>query len=155
MLRLNWIPLLVLGGVASTAWGAGPVAVEPSQLKMFAPLPEAFPAKAGTVSAAKVDLGRMLYYETRLSKSQQISCNTCHLLDRFGVDGLATSDGHKKQKGDRNAPTVYNAAGHFAQFWDGRAADVEAQAKGPVLNPVEMAMPSEKHAVAVLKSMTE
>ena len=63
--------------------------------------------------------------------------------------------GHKGQKGDRNSPTVFNAAGHFAQFWDGRAPDVEAQAKGPVLNPVEMAMPAEQTVVAVLKSMPE
>jgi len=71
------------------------------------------------------------------------------------VDGEPTSDGHKGQKGDRNSPTVYNAAAHFAQFWDGRAADVEEQAKGPVLNPVEMAMPAEPVVVAVLKSMPE
>lgn len=97
----------------------------------------------------------MLYYETRLSKSQKLSCNSCHMLNKYGVDGESTSDGHNGQKGDRNSPTVYNAAGHVAQFWDGRAADVEAQAKGPVLNPVEMAMPSEKHVVEVLKSMPE
>ena len=97
----------------------------------------------------------MLYYEPRLSKSQEISCNSCHLLDQYGVDGQPTSDGHKGQAGDRNSPTVYNAAGHFVQFWDGRAADVEEQAKGPVMNPVEMAMPSEKQVIAVLKSMPE
>jgi cytochrome c peroxidase len=97
----------------------------------------------------------MLYYEPRLSKGQDISCNSCHLLDKYGVDNQPTSDGHKGQKGDRNAPTVYNAAGHFVQFWDGRARDVEEQAKGPVMNPVEMAMPSEKQVVAVLKSMPE
>jgi cytochrome c peroxidase len=98
-------------------------------------------------------LGRMLYYEPRLSKAQQISCNSCHMLDKYGVDDQPTSDGHKGQKGTRNAPTVYNAAGHFVQFWDGRATDVEEQAKGPVMNPVEMAMTSESDVVAVLKSM--
>jgi cytochrome c peroxidase len=71
------------------------------------------------------------------------------------VDGQPVSDGHKGQKGTRNAPTVYNAAGHFVQFWDGRASDVEEQAKGPVMNPVEMAMSSDKAVVAVLKSMPE
>jgi cytochrome c peroxidase len=154
MLKVRCIALLFAGG-ASVLWGAAPTTVDLAQLKMFAPLPTGFAGSGSGPTAAQVDLGRMLYYETRLSKSQQISCNTCHLLDRYGVDGLATSDGHKKQKGDRNAPTVYNAAGHFTQFWDGRALDVEAQAKGPVLNPVEMAMPSEKHAVTVLKSMPE
>ena len=71
------------------------------------------------------------------------------------MDNQPTSSGDKGQRGDRNSPTVYNAAGHFVQFWDGRAPDVEEQAKGPVLNPVEMAMTSEKEVVAVLKSMPE
>ena len=79
---------------------------------------------------AKETLGRMLYYEPRLSKGQDISCNSCHMLDKYGVDLQPTSDGHKGKRGDRNSPTVYNAAGHFVQFWDGRAADVEEQAKG-------------------------
>jgi len=118
-------------------------------------LPEAMTSAANPLTDEKVTLGRMLYYEPRLSKSQQISCNSCHILTSYGVDGKPTSDGHKGQKGDRNSPTVYNAAGHFVQFWDGRAADVEAQAKGPVLNPVEMAMPAEKQVIAVLKSMPE
>jgi cytochrome c peroxidase len=127
--------------------------MDEATLKMFAPLPEVLRAANAPASDALVDLGRMLYYEKRLSKSQQLSCNSCHDLAAFGVDGQPTSDGHKGQKGDRNAPTVYNAAGHVAQFWDGRAPDVEAQAKGPVLNPVEMAMPSEHVVVAVLQSM--
>jgi len=128
--------------------------VDKSQLEIFAPLPAAV---AGQTQATEeqIALGRMLYYEPRLSKSQTISCNTCHDLAKYGVDGEPTSDGHKGQKGDRNSPTVYNAAAHFAQFWDGRAPDVEEQAKGPVLNPVEMAMPGEKKVVAVLESMPE
>ena len=66
-----------------------------------------------------------------------------------------TSDGHRGQKGDRNSPTVYNAADHVAQFWDGRAKDLAEQAKGPILNPVEMAMPSEHVVLAVVESMPE
>jgi len=116
-------------------------------------LPSEVPNPANPVTPAKIELGRMLYYDERLSKNHDVSCNTCHLLDRFGVDGTATSTGHRGQQGDRNAPTVYNAALHIAQFWDGRAADVEEQAKGPVLNPVEMAMPSEAATVAVLASI--
>ena len=117
----------------------------------------ALPAEASNphnaVTPAKVELGRVLYYDSRLSKNHDVSCNTCHLLDRHGVDGLPTSMGHREQRGDRNAPTVYNAALHIAQFWDGRAADVEEQAKGPVLNPIEMAMPSEEAVIAVLESI--
>lgn len=129
--------------------------IDQARLDAFAPLPEVVMAAPGTADAALVDLGRMLYYEKRLSKSQELSCNSCHDLASYGVDGLATSPGHKRQMGERNSPTVYNASMHVAQFWDGRAADVEAQAKGPVLNPVEMAMPSEKVVVAVLTSMPE
>jgi cytochrome c peroxidase len=129
--------------------------VEQDRLAVFAPLPASVPAASGAMNADGVTLGRMLYYEPRLSKSQVISCNSCHDLAKYGVDGQPTSDGHKGQMGDRNSPTVFNAAAHFTQFWDGRAADVEAQAKGPVLNPVEMAMPGEAKVVAVLKSMPE
>lgn len=127
--------------------------IDPARLAVFAALPDI--AQPAPGSDPLVDLGRMLYYDPRLSKSHQISCNTCHDLARFGVDGEATSPGHGGQKGDRNSPTVYNAAGHFAQFWDGRAKDVEEQAKGPILNPFEMAMASEHVVLAVIESMPE
>lgn len=130
-------------------------AIDSRKLAMFAPLPELLPVKAGTPTEARITLGRMLFYEPRLSKSQTISCNTCHKLTNYGIDEEPTSTGHKGQRGERNSPTVYNAALHFAQFWDGRAADVEEQAKGPVLNPIEMAMPSAVRAIAVLKSIPE
>ncbi|MFO0657467.1 MAG: cytochrome c peroxidase [Polyangia bacterium] len=81
------------------------------------------------------------------------SCNSCHDLAKYGVDGAKFSSGHKKQLGGRNAPTVYNAAGHVAQFWDGRAKDVEEQAGGPMINPVEMALPDHKRAETVLQSI--
>jgi cytochrome c peroxidase len=129
--------------------------VDKEKLAFFAPLPASVPAESGALSEAQITLGRMLYYEPRLSKSQTISCNTCHDLANYGIDPEPTSTGHKGQKGDRNSPTVFNAAAHFAQFWDGRATDVEAQAKGPVLNPVEMAMPAEATVIAVLESMPE
>ena len=116
-------------------------------------LPAEATSEANPVTEEKIALGRMLYVDKRLSKNQDVSCASCHALDKFGVDGEPTSPGHKGQRGDRNSPTSFNAALHFAQFWDGRAADVEAQAKGPVLNPVEMAMPSEDAVIAVLKSI--
>jgi cytochrome c peroxidase len=129
--------------------------VDESKLKMFAPLPAAVPAKAPGPQVERVALGRMLFYDARLSRNQAVACNSCHDLSNYGVDRQPTSEGFKGQHGDRNSPTVYNAALHFAQFWDGRAADVEAQAKGPVLNPVEMAMASDKQVVVVLKSMPD
>ena len=129
--------------------------IDPASLQRFAPLPKDVPPPAGSPAEARLNLGRMLYYEPRLSTDQKISCNSCHELEKYGVDGQPTSDGHNGQFGTRNSPTVYNAAGHVAQFWDGRAADVEEQAKGPILNPIEMAMPGENVLVAVLKSMPE
>ena len=101
---------------------------------------------------AKIALGKKLYFDTQLSLANDISCNSCHDLSAYGVDSKATSPGHKGQLGDRNSPTVYNAALHIAQFWDGRAKDVEEQALGPVLNPVEMAMPSEDAVIERLKA---
>jgi cytochrome c peroxidase len=148
--------LLVAGCSKKTETSSAPaVTIDQARLQMFQPLPESMQSSTNQITDEKVNLGRMLYYEPRLSKSQKISCNSCHMLDKYGVDGQPTSDGHKGMKGDRNSPTVYNAAGHFVQFWDGRAADVEEQAKGPVMNPVEMAMPSQKQVAAVLKSMPE
>jgi cytochrome c peroxidase len=95
----------------------------------------------------------MLYHEKRISKGEQVSCNSCHSLENYGVDGRKTSVGFDGKEGGRNAPTVYHAAGHFEQFWDGRAADVEAQALGPILNPIEMAAPNAEYVVRALRSM--
>ena len=134
---------------------SGKVQVNADALKMFAPLPAVMTSPDNPVSDAKVGLGRILYYDPRLSANQKISCNTCHPLDGYGAEPKAVSTGFKHQKGNRNAPTVYNAAGHFVQFWDGRAPTVEEQAKGPITNPVEMAMPSNSAAVQVIKSMPE
>jgi cytochrome c peroxidase len=124
-------------------------------LKLFRPLPAAVSSAANPITEDKVDLGRILYYDPRLSRSRDISCNTCHPLDRYGVDGAPVSTGDRGRQGARNAPTVYNAAGHFAQFWDARAPDVEQQAKGPLLNPDEMAMPSESQVAAVVAAIPE
>jgi cytochrome c peroxidase len=151
------IPLSIVLAVGMHLASCGPkaVVVDTAQLKMFKALPDAVESQKNPSTEAKVTLGRMLYYDPRLSTNQDVSCNSCHDLAKYGVDGQPVSDGTKGQKGTRNAPTVYNAAGHFVQFWDGRAPDVEEQAKGPVMNPVEMAMSSDKAVVAVLKSMPE
>ena len=126
-------------------------------LQLFSPLPASYESPMHMVTEEKVALGRQLYYDKRLSKNHDLSCNSCHDLASYGVDARApigaTSRGHREQLGGRNSPTTYNAAGHVAQFWDGRATDVEAQAQGPVLNPVEMALPSAAQAVTVLKSI--
>jgi cytochrome c peroxidase len=126
----------------------------------FAALPKTLDDPRNPATPEKVSLGRMLYFDTRLSKNHDLSCASCHDLENYGIDpresGGArskTSLGHRAQLGDRNSPSVYNAGLHVAQFWDGRARDLEDQAKGPVLNPVEMAMPDEATVVTTLRSI--
>jgi cytochrome c peroxidase len=87
----------------------------------------------------KVALGRQLFHDPRLSRDNSISCATCHILARGGVDRLPRSNGVSGQKGEVNAPTVYNSSLNFRQFWDGRADTLEEQVAGPIENPVEMA----------------
>lgn len=131
--------------VATTATqGTAPVAglIDPTIAVHFAALPGEAATDKYPLSQEMTDLGRMLFYEPRLSIDQDISCNSCHLLDKYGVDGLPTSTGHEGAVGGRNAPTVYNAALEVAQFWDGRSPDVEDQAKGPIQNQIEMGMPA-------------
>ncbi|HYI93300.1 MAG TPA: cytochrome-c peroxidase [Bryobacteraceae bacterium] len=107
--------------------------------RAFKSIPANAPAiKANPTTPAKVDLGRMLFFDPRLSSSWLISCNTCHNLSLGGVDLLETSIGHGWQKGPRNSPTVLNAVFNIAQFWDGRAKDLKEQAMGPVQAAVEM-----------------
>lgn len=113
-----------------------------SELGLFAALPAVMSADGSALDPAQVALGRRLFYETLLSNGHDVSCNSCHALNGYGADGRRVSFGSVGHVGGRNAPTVYNAAGHLSQFWDGRAADVEEQAKGPILNAVEMGMPN-------------
>ena len=101
-----------------------------------------------------IALGKKLYLDKRLSVNDTISCNSCHLLDSFGVDNKSTSPGHEGKHGDRNSPTTFNAAIHIAQFWDGRAKDLKEQALGPILNPVEMGMPSKSAVVKKIGSIS-
>jgi cytochrome c peroxidase len=114
--------------------------VTPESVKFVFP-PLSF-ADADKQPKELVSLGKKLYMDTRFSKNKKLSCNSCHNLSTFGVDREPTSPGHEGKRGNRNSPTVFNASLHVAQFWDGRAADVEAQALGPVLNPVEMGLSS-------------
>ncbi len=120
---------------------------------IFKPIPEKAPSLAGNpASPAKIALGKKLYFDPRLSSSYLISCNTCHNVGLGGADLQETSTGHGWQKGPRNAPTVLNAVFNIAQFWDGRAADLAAQAKGPIQASVEMNNKPER-AIETLKSI--
>ena len=107
-------------------------------------------AEALEYDAAKAELGRKLYHDTRLSVDNTVSCASCHSLSTAGVDNKQYSEGVGGQFGGVNAPTVYNAVYNFVQFWDGRAATLALQAAGPPLNPVEMGYESFDQIVAKL-----
>ena len=128
-------------------------ALQQSAKSIFGKLPLVAENNANPISKEKVLLGKTLFFENRLSKDNTESCNTCHNLKTYGVDNLSTSPGNNGGFGTRNSPSVYNAALHIAQFWDGREPDVEAQAGGPMLNPVEMAMPNVKEVIKRLSKI--
>ncbi|MGB0952693.1 MAG: cytochrome-c peroxidase [Planctomycetota bacterium] len=132
-----------------------PEGVAPSIMQFFGALPKNMDRADAPSTKAQIALGRKLYFEKRLSKDGTLSCNSCHGLDTYGVDNAQFSSGVDGKLGGRNAPTVYMAAAHVTQFWDGRAADVEEQALGPILNPVEMAMDSAEQVVGILKADAE
>lgn len=134
--------------------GGGHHMLDKASLKLFfEPLPASIIDEKK--NAALIALGKKLYLDPRLSVNDRIACNSCHQLDNFGVDSQPTSPGHEGKRGGRNSPTTMNAALHIAQFWDGRAKDVEEQALGPILNPIEMGMPSEAAVVDKLKKIDE
>ena len=121
----------------------------------FSPLPLIAKNADNKKTKQKISLGHKLYFDNQLSLDQTQSCNSCHNLATYGVDNLPTSPGDKGENGDRNSPTVLNAALHTTQFWDGRAKDVEEQAGMPITNPVEMAIPDEAFLVDRLKQDPE
>lgn len=138
---------------------SGPVLAADGLMKqaqdLFKPIPDKAPeTKNNPANPDKLELGKMLFFEPRISSSHLISCNTCHNVGWGGMDGLETSIGHGWQKGPRNAPTAINAVFNIAQFWDGRAEDLKAQAKGPVQAGVEMSN-TPAQVEATLKSMPE
>lgn len=152
------ISLLALGTVAAAATETTATAPATTQAASTTPTVrdepikpiEAYVAK----DPAKVELGKKLYFDTRLSKSGAISCNSCHNLSMGGTDNLTSSIGDHWQQGPINSPTVLNASMNVAQFWDGRAKDLQAQAGGPIANPGEMASTHEL-AVSVLNSIPQ
>ena len=121
---------------------------------LWAQMPSHVPIPADNPqTAAKVELGKQLYFDPRVSSTGTVSCNSCHNLLSNGTDNRPVSMGVHGKVGDRNAPTVFNAAFRSVQFWDGRAASLEEQAKGPPTNPVEMGMPNPEVIVARIKDI--
>lgn len=152
MRSLSLIVSMTLASLMATpAWSQSDLQRQAQQL--FKPIPSTPPALPGNpATPERVALGKMLYFDPRLSESHAISCNSCHMVGMGGVDLQETSLGHRWQHGGRNAPTVYNAVFDIAQFWDGRAKDLEQQAGGPLVNPVEMDT-TEAHVVEQLRAI--
>ncbi len=119
---------------------------------LFAPLPDKMPNSEND-TMKKISLGKALYMDTRLSVNGQQSCNSCHGLNTAGVDNLPTSPGALGKKGNRNSPSILNAGLHIAQFWDGRVSTLKEQAKKPILNPIEMGMPSADAVMNKIRSV--
>ncbi|HZV55714.1 MAG TPA: cytochrome-c peroxidase [Rhodocyclaceae bacterium] len=136
-LRTLAASLLIVG--LPLAWAASDEPIQPVK-------------PAANINLGMVELGKKLYFDPRLSKSGFISCNSCHNLSMGGTDNIKTSIGDHWQEGPINAPTVLNSSLNVAQFWDGRAADLKAQAGGPIANPGEMAF-SHTLALGVLESI--
>ncbi|MGY4158330.1 cytochrome c peroxidase [Bradyrhizobium sp. USDA 4461] len=146
--------VLSIGMLVSSVAGATDDLMSAAR-EAFKPIPSVVPAlKDNTVTREKVELGKTLFFDPRLSASGIISCNTCHNLGAGGVDAGPTSVGHGWQRGPRRAPTVYNAVFNVAQFWDGRAADLKAQATGPIQASVEMNATPDR-VLSTLNSMTD
>lgn len=141
--KLNILYTFLLGMTCTSLWGSMTLAMVP--LPQKPPIP-----KENPMSAKKIELGKQLFFDPRLSSTATVSCNSCHNVMSGGVDNTSVSTGIEGKKGDRNAPTVWNSAFLSVQFWDGRAPTLEEQAKGPLTNPVEMGMKDHKVVVDVI-----
>jgi len=144
VVRIAVSAVVVVVGVAGVAYATAQGKDEPIQ-----PI-----APAKVANLAKVELGKKLFFDPRLSKSGFISCNSCHNLSMGGSDNLTSSIGDRWQQGPINSPTVLNSSLNFVQFWDGRAKDLQDQAGGPIANPIEMAF-SHDLALNVLNSIPQ
>mgnify|MGYP001037739784 CR=1 FL=1 len=129
------------------------VELSPAVLSVLGMLPAEATPTDYKITEDMITLGRMLFYEPRLSATQDMSCNTCHVLGRYGVDGLQLSLSGSGKLVKRNTPTVYNAAFHMAQFWDGRSPSVEDQARLPIIAMGEMEMATADRVEKTLRSI--
>ncbi|MCX6153490.1 MAG: c-type cytochrome [Candidatus Kapabacteria bacterium] len=159
--NLYLVSLILIMYIFNSGCGDKKAAVNPSELltqakTFFAPLPAKMPG-AENDSPELIALGKKLYFETHLSFNNSQSCNSCHNIENgaAGVDNKQFSIGADGGKGGRNSPTVLNAGFQFVQFWDGRAKDLFEQAKGPILNPKEMGLKSDKDAEKAISGFSE
>jgi cytochrome c peroxidase len=156
MKHLIWILITSLLLMTTPVFAADADRLISRANRIFSPLPDTMPGSEND-TPERIALGKKLYFEKRLSINDTQSCASCHLLDDgfAGVDNLPTSPGAKGEFGTRNSPTVLNAGWQDSQFWDGRAEDLVEQAKGPILNPIEMGMPDEQTVEKKIRGIAE
>ncbi len=156
MKHITWIVISSLLLATNTVFAEDTDLLIRSANRYFSPLSNAMPGSENDTSE-RIALGKKLYFENRLSINDTQSCASCHRLDDgfAGVDNLPTSPGAKGEPGTRNSPTVLNAGWQDSQFWDGRAEDLVEQAKGPILNPIEMGMPDEETVEEKIRGIAE
>jgi cytochrome c peroxidase len=150
LILLSFLACAVEKVPAASEVAIAPTVIDQTQLLSFMPLPENYSLEEAE-NPAMVVLGEKLFNEKGLSLSGQIACSSCHDLSKGGADGRQFSVGHSGALTRRNSPTVFNASGQLAQFWDGRATDVEVQALGHILSTSEMAMPNGETVVSFLE----
>jgi cytochrome c peroxidase len=140
--------LAAMSALVKPAGSGAPGGIDPAYWKAIVPADNA-------PTEARIALGKKLYFDPKLSKDGSVACATCHDTSRGLADRRGTSEGIGDKLGQRNAPTVANALFFSSQFWDGRAATLEEQAKLPIVNPIEMGFPDGNAAVAAIKGDPE
>jgi len=151
MKAIVFISILSFAGMSPGANGDEDLLKEAKQI--FSPLPQAMSSEKNVITPEKVKLGKILYYETRISVDGTVSCARCHPIGLYAADGLKKSIGNNCKVNARNAPTLFNAAGQISGHWIGNRADVEDQARQSVTGPPSFGMPSNEAVEAKLKGI--
>ncbi|HAM50699.1 MAG TPA: cytochrome-c peroxidase [Nitrospiraceae bacterium] len=152
--KKTWLLTLfvLLFAIAGTAFAADDDALIKRALQVLGPLPASMPSEENPITPEKVRLGKILFYEPRISLDGTVSCSKCHPIALYAADGLRKSVGHNCTENPRNDPTVFNAAGQISEHWIGNRTSVEDQAKQAVIGPPSFGMPSYESVEKVLRA---
>ena len=151
----TFIILLFILTTALSVFAVEDIELQNNAMKTFGILPEEMKSKENPITSTKVKLGRMLFYDTRLSVDNTVSCAKCHFFGLYGIDGLPKSIGNNYKENDRNAPTVFNAAGQISNHWIGDRASVEEQAEKSLTGKASFGNPDEKSLVEKLSKIRQ
>jgi len=148
---LSFAMVLVLAGSALA--GAEDKDLMTRANQIFGPLPQSMPSEQNPITPSKVKLGKLLYYETRISVDGTVSCAKCHPISLYAADGLKKSRGNNCKENPRNAPTILNAAAQISAHWIGNRTGVEDQAKQALVGPPSFGMPSYESVEKIFKGI--